>query len=148
VKGYKRAARSLILTSLAISLAILLTPRTNRTHQSTHVGHVHELHSSDSFEKEVLQHSGPVVVDFYAPWCGACTHMMPKFAQAAKELRPHKIKFVKINVDNFKDLSSSLSIEALPTFQCFQNGAPLGTPLIGGKELESFKEWVLATCKS
>jgi thioredoxin 2 len=63
----------------------------------------------------------PVVVDFWAPWCGPCRAMAPMFAQAAEELAG-KARFVKVNVDEQQALAARYGIRAIPTIALFRNG--------------------------
>lgn len=74
-----------------------------------------------NFTKEVLEHSGLVLVDFGAAWCSPCLKMLPileSFAQNNKD----KIKVVKIDIDNSPTLASSYSIRSVPTLILFKNG--------------------------
>jgi thioredoxin 2 len=64
----------------------------------------------------------PVVVDFWAPWCGPCRAMAPMFEQAASELAG-KARFVKVNVDEQQALASRYGIRAIPTLVLFRGGA-------------------------
>ncbi len=64
----------------------------------------------------------PVVVDFWAPWCGPCRAMAPMFEQAASELAG-KARFVKVNVDEQQALAQRHGIRAIPTLVLFRGGA-------------------------
>lgn len=73
---------------------------------------------SESFEREVLDAAVPVVVDFYAPWCGPCQSLAPTLEAAAAEYAG-RVKLLKINVDDAINLSHALGVVAVPTLLFF-----------------------------
>ncbi len=75
----------------------------------------------DSFEKEVLQSDKPVMVDFWAPWCGPCKAIGPTVEALEKEYGD-KITFTKINVDENPLSPSKYGVQAIPTLIFFKNG--------------------------
>ncbi|KAB2915294.1 MAG: thioredoxin [Hyphomicrobiaceae bacterium] len=77
--------------------------------------------SDASFEKDVLQSSEPVVVDFFADWCGPCKAMAPALEQVAAELKG-KVKVAKIDVDRNPGITQQYRIQAMPTLMIFKNG--------------------------
>ena len=77
--------------------------------------------SDANFEKEVLQSSEPVLVDFFAEWCGPCKAMAPALEQVATELAG-KIKVAKLDVDQNPDVTQKYRIQAMPTLMIFKNG--------------------------
>lgn len=74
----------------------------------------------NSFQKEVLDHKGLVFVDFYADWCGPCKMTEPIIEELSNELSD--IKFVKVNVDQNPELSSTYQVFSIPTFMIFKDG--------------------------
>ena len=76
--------------------------------------------TSDTFDAEVLQHEGPVVVDFWGKLCGPCKMIEPQFRRLA--LEAPSVKFVKVQIDDNKDLALRLGIRAMPTFIIYRNG--------------------------
>jgi thioredoxin 1 len=80
--------------------------------------------TDDSFEKEVLQSDKPVLVDFYADWCGPCKSMASPLAAFAAQ-KADKFKTVKVDVEQSKALVSKYNIRALPTLMVFRNGVPV-----------------------
>ena len=76
--------------------------------------------TSDNFENEVLNSDKPVLVDFYADWCGPCKMMAPVVDQIAEENAD--IKVGKINVDDEQDLAAKYGVMSIPTIGFFKNG--------------------------
>lgn len=74
-----------------------------------------------NFEAEVLHSPIPVLVDFWAPWCGPCIQMNPVLEALAKE-KEGKAKIVKVNVDDCRNLAVQQGVNAMPTFIFFHGG--------------------------
>jgi thioredoxin 1 len=77
--------------------------------------------SDATFKADVLDSSEPVVVDFFADWCGPCKAMAPALEQVAAELKG-KVKVVKLDVDQNPDVTQRYRIQAMPTLMIFKNG--------------------------
>ena len=80
--------------------------------------------SATEFDRHVTRSDLPVLVDFWAPWCGPCRMMAPAFEQAAQQLEP-RVQLVKVNTDEAQGLGARLNIRSIPTMALF----------VGGKEV-------------
>ena len=100
--------------------------------------------TTDNFEKEVLQASTPVLVDFYADWCGPCKMMAPVVEKMAEEFEG-RIKVGKCNVDENMQLAQQYRISNIPAFMIFKDGKPaeLFVGAISTSELKGKLEQVL-----
>ena len=97
--------------------------------------------SDSTFEQEVLKSSEPVLVDFFAEWCGPCKAMAPALEQIAQEMQG-KVKVVKLDVDQNPKVTSEYGIRAMPTLLLFKNGqvaAQHTGALVQKKKLE---DWI------
>jgi len=83
-------------------------------------GKVIQLNNGE-FETEVLKSKIPVLVDFYADWCGPCHAIAPTIEALSNEFEG-KVKFVKVDVDSNEDVASSYEIMSIPTIMLFENG--------------------------
>lgn len=78
----------------------------------------------NSFEEMIEGSELPLLVDFYAPWCGPCQMMAKILDQVGAQLR-EQVQIVKLNTDNYGEIASQYQIHALPTLVLFKNGQPI-----------------------
>ena len=80
--------------------------------------------TSETYEGEVLKSDKPVLVDFWAPWCGPCKMVGPVIAEIAEEYEG-KVKVCKVNVDECGDLAAANAVVSIPTVIIFVDGKPV-----------------------
>jgi len=93
--------------------------------------------NSSSFKQEVIQSDLPVLVDFFADWCGPCRMLGPILEQLAQQYAG-RVKIVKLNVDQSPELAASFGISSIPALLYFRNGKVRGTSvgLLSKEDLE------------
>ena len=98
--------------------------------------------SDSTFESEVLKATSPVVVDFWAEWCGPCRSIAPALEEIAGSLGP-RVKGVKLNVDENPQTAAKYGIQSIPTLMIFKNGQ-LASRQIGAAPKQKLEQWITA----
>jgi thioredoxin 2 len=96
-------------------------PDCGRCHAPLFSGHPVELSDAESFDRLIGKTEIPVVVDFWAAWCGPCRMMAPQFEAAAQDLEP-RVRFAKLDTEAAPEISARFGIRGIPTMIVFSNG--------------------------
>lgn len=96
--------------------------------------------SHATFQKHLNQTEIPLVVDFWAPWCGPCRMMAPVFAQAARQLEP-TVRLAKVNTEEEQEIGNALAIRSIPTLVMFKHGREVARQA-GAMHLTQLIDWI------
>ena len=95
--------------------------------------------SDDNFDKEVLNADAPVIVDFWAEWCGPCKALSPLVDELASEIGD-RAKIVKMNIDENPNTPTKYGVRGIPTLMVFKGGEVTETK-VGGMSKAQLSEW-------
>ncbi len=101
--------------------------------------------TDSSFETDVLKANTPVLVDFWAEWCGPCRALAPKLEEVAAEMAG-KVKIVKMNVDENPATPGKFGIRGIPAMLLFKNGQQVGE-LVGNHPKENIAQFITDNSK-
>ena len=99
------------------------------------------IHASDAdFDAAVLQSAEPVLVDFWAPWCGPCKMIAPALEDISKELNG-KVKIAKLNIDENPELAAKFGVRSIPTLMIFKDGE-VADMKVGAAPKTALSHWI------
>ena len=96
--------------------------------------------TDDSFERDVLKASGPVLVDFWAEWCGPCKQIAPALDQISNELAG-QVTIAKVNIEDSPGVPSRYGVRGIPTLMLFQGGQ-MTSMKVGAMPKQKILEWL------
>ncbi|CTQ54531.1 Thioredoxin C-1 [Roseibium album] len=96
--------------------------------------------TDSSFEAEVLKSSEPVVVDFWAEWCGPCKMIAPALEEIANEM-DGQVKITKLNIDENQDMAMKYGVRSIPMLILFKDGEPMATQ-VGAAPKGKLSDWI------
>ena len=96
--------------------------------------------TDSSFESDVLNAEGPVLVDFWAEWCGPCKMIGPSLEEISEELGD-KVTITKLNIDDNPEVPGKLGVRGIPTMILFKNGEVAATK-VGAAPKSALKGWI------
>jgi thioredoxin 1 len=99
--------------------------------------------TDSSFESDVLKSAEPVVVDFWAEWCGPCRMIAPALEEISKEMQG-KVKVMKLNVDENPATAAKFGIRSIPTLMIFKDGK-LAAQKVGADSKAGLSKWISGT---
>ena len=103
-----------------------------------------EIVNDENFEQVVLKSEKPVLVDFFATWCGPCRQMLPIVTELSEEMKD--IKIVKLDVDEAGNTAEKYEIQSIPTMILFKNGQVKSTRN-GASTKSELQDWILTNLK-
>ncbi|MBK1648549.1 thioredoxin TrxC [Rhabdochromatium marinum] len=117
----------------------LLEAKCGKCHEKLFVGRPLEL-TEQTFDRHASRSGVPLVVDFWAPWCGPCKMMTPVIAQAAKRLEP-RVRLAKVNTEKDQRLAARFGIRSIPTLAVFKRGQEVARSA-GAMDQASLERWI------
>jgi thioredoxin 1 len=96
--------------------------------------------TDESFQQDVISASGPVLVDFWAEWCGPCRMVAPALEEISREMG-ERVTVAKLNIDDNPDAPAKYGVRGIPTMILFKNGQPAATK-VGAAPKTQLQSWL------
>ena len=96
--------------------------------------------NTQNFDRFIQKNQLPIVVDYWAPWCGPCKMMAPVFERVATEMEPF-VRFAKVNTESEPNLAATANIRSIPTLAIYQGGNELAR-IAGAMDETNLKSWI------
>jgi thioredoxin 1 len=100
--------------------------------------------SDADFDNEVLKSTEPVLVDFFAEWCGPCKAMAPALEQVAADMKG-KVKVAKLDVDQNPEVTQKYTIQAMPTLMIFKDGKKVAERVGALTQKKQLQDWIIGS---